>query len=196
MTRENDDRFVTAALNRIGMNVGSVFDLMKQKEPYLKAIPVLVDCLSHVHDKGIKEGIVRALTVREARGKADVCLVAEFRDVPVCREADIGLKWAIANALSVTATDVVFMDVVELVKDKRHGRSREMLAVALGNMNNIAAVDVLIELLNDDEVAGHALIALGNLKAKKARPNIERFLQHVQPWVRRAAHKALTMIDK
>jgi len=196
MTREEEDKLVATDLKRLGMGVASVFDLMKWKQPYPAAVPILLEHLRRVEDKGIKEGIVRALTAKEARGKADPALVAVFRAVPPSQMANIGLKWAIANALSVVATDQVFADVVELVKDKRHGKSREMLAVALGNMRNPAAVDVLIELLNDEEVAGHALMGLGKLKAQNARPYVENFLNHPKPWVRKEATKTLAKLNK
>ena len=196
MTREQEDKLVTAALCRLGMDVTSVFDLMKWKEPYPVAVPVLLEYLPRVQDKGIKEGIVRALTAKEARGKADAALIAEFRAVPASQTTNIGLKWAIANALSVVATDTVFADVVELVSDRQHGKSREMLAVALGNMRTPAAVDVLVELLNDEQVAGHALMALGKLRAHRAASKIEPFLNHSKPWVRKEAVKALAKLIK
>jgi HEAT repeat protein len=196
MTPEEEDKLVTAALNRLGMDVANVFDLMKWKEPYAAAVPVLLEYLPRVQDQSIKETIVRALTVKEARGKADAALVAEFRAVPAGPAANVGLKWAIANALAIIGTDAVFADLVELLKDKQHGKSREMLAVALGNMKNPAAADVLIESLNDDEVAGHAVMALGKLKAQKARRQIERFLNHPKSWVRKEASKALARLDR
>jgi len=71
-----------------------------------------------------------------------------------------------------------------------------MLALSLGNMKNQRAEDVLIDLLDDDEVAGHAIIALGKLKSKKAYPAIKRFLIHPKSWVRNEAKKALAKIDK
>jgi len=37
---------------------------------------------------------------------------------------------------------------------------------------------------------------LGKLKAEKARPYIERFLDHPKAWVRREAKKALAKLDK
>src|SRR6267143_4299213 len=157
MSREEEDKLVTGALNRLGMDIKSLSELLKWKEPYAAAIPVLLEYLPRVQDPVIKETIVRVLTVKEARGKADAALVAEFRAIPPSPTTHVGLKWAIANALSVVGTDAVFADVVELLKDKQHGKSREMLAVTLGNMKHPAAADVLIESLKDDEVAGHAL---------------------------------------
>jgi HEAT repeat protein len=62
-------------------------------------------------------------------------------------------------------------------------------------MKNPAAVDVLIELLNDEEVAGHALMGLAKLKAHKSRPHIERFLNHAKPWIRTEASKALAKLE-
>ncbi len=69
-----------------------------------------------------------------------------------------------------------------------------MLTVALGKMKNPAAVTFLLDLLNDDEVAGHAIIALGDLKAEKALLKIESFLNHPKSWVRKEVYKALKKI--
>ncbi len=71
------------------------------------------------------------------------------------------------------------------------GRSREMLALALANMKNPRSVDVLIESLGDDDVAGHAVQALRKMKAKKAEPAIRPFIQHPKTWIRSEAKKAL-----
>jgi HEAT repeat protein len=120
--------------------------------------------------------------------------IAEFRNAPF--DQPLGIKWAAGNALAEVADDRVFDDLVELATDKHHGRAREMVAVALGNMRNPRAVDVLVDLLADEEVAGHAIMALGKLKAVTARPHIERFLQHPKAWVRREATRALAKIDK
>jgi HEAT repeat protein len=70
-----------------------------------------------------------------------------------------------------------------------------MLAVALGNMVDVRAADLLLKLLHDEEVVGHALIALGKLKVQKARPQIESLLKHRKPWVRKEAQKALASLD-
>ena len=56
-----------------------------------------------------------------------------------------------------------------------------MVVVALGNMSNPRAVDVLLNLLNDDEVAGYAIIALGKLKEEEFKKSIEPFLDHPKP---------------
>ncbi len=50
--------------------------------------------------------------------------------------------------------------------------------------------------LNDPALAGYAIMALGKLKSQKARPAIERFLDHPQSWVRSEARKAIKRIDR
>jgi hypothetical protein len=167
--------------------------ILAQSSACKNAVPILVKWLPKITNRRVKEFIVRTLSVPWAKGAAEAALIAEF-----CIASDsenLGLKWAIANALEVLATDRMFNDIVELVRDKRHGRAREMLAMALGKMKNPKAVDMLIGLLDDDEVAGHAIIALRKLNAIEARPYILPFLKHPKTWIRREAKKAINKID-
>jgi HEAT repeat protein len=182
---------VLADLAQAGFSLDWIDELFNKKLDYEAAIPILLRWLPQMDNLDVKEDIVRALSVRWAKPVAAPALIEEYR----CAH-DRSLKWAIANALSVVADDSVIDQLIELVQDKRHGKAREMLAVALGNMKDLRAVDVLIELLEDDEMAGHALVALRKLKAKKARPHIERFLNHQKTWVRNEAKRALAKIDE
>lgn len=178
---------VIAELADLGFDVSSISELPQRGTSYERALPALLKWLRAVSHPNVKEAIVRALSVPFAESAAPP-LVAEFRRAAPNQAA---LKWAIGNALEVVADDAVFEDLVKLVQDKSHGKAREMLAVALGNMSNPRAVDVLMGLLNDDEVAGHAIMGLGKLKARAARTAIEGFLDHPKPWVRKEAKKAL-----
>lgn len=181
-------------LRDVGFDVVSIGELSGKRLNYERAIPVLLRWLPRIDDRRVKEDIVRALSVKWARPTAAAPLIEEFRRVE--DETGLGLKWAVGSALEVVADDAVFEDLVHLVQHRRHGRAREMIAVALGNMKDPRAVDVLIELLNDDEVAGHALMGLRKLGAKKARPYIEPFLNHPRTWWRNEAKRALQKIDK
>lgn len=196
---EKEDQRVAAALRNVGIKVDTVYDLVNSKSSYRSAIPILVEFLPTIGDPRVKEGVVRALAVKEAAGDEAVAraLVAEFRAIHVDAEPPLQLlKWVIANTLSVVAGDPVLGEIADLARDARHGKAREMLAEALGNMSAPAAIDVLLELLQDDEVAGHALVALGKLKARRARSAIERFLDHPKPWVRKEAKRALARIQR
>ncbi len=70
-----------------------------------------------------------------------------------------------------------------------------MLMIALGNMHDPRATDVLIEMLDDDDVAGHALLPLGRRRAHHARDKIVRFLTDERAWVRNDAKRALAKLD-
>lgn len=193
-----EDKMVVEALRTVGVEVRSVYDLVNTRTPYPEAIGALLDLLPSVRSDRVKEGIVRALAVKEAiREDVARAMVSEFEAIdPSAPPSEQGLKWAIANTLSVVARDPMFEAVAALALQRRHGKAREMLAVALGNMKDPRAVDVLTELLGDEEMAGHALMALGKLKARAAKPAIERFLDHRKAWVRKEAERALAKIQK
>lgn len=184
-------------LAEVGLAVESPWDLVNRRRSYRAAIPVLLDWLERTDAEvppreraKFREALVRGLAVKEARGVAAPALLREFRR----GDASFDYRWAVGNSLEVVADDAVFDDVVELARDRSFGRDRQMVVLALARMKNPQAVEVLTELLDDDAVAGHAVIALGRLKASQARPAIERFLEHPQPWVRKEAKKALAKL--
>jgi hypothetical protein len=181
-------------LQKAGFDVEAIAELHERPTNYRDAIPILLRWLPRVENAAVKEDIVRALTVRWAKPDAAAILVEEFRRVEDGSE-DLGLRWAIGNALAEVADDSVLDDLADITTDERWGRSREMVALALGNMTDPRAADVLRALLRDDDVAGHAVVALGNLRAREARAEIERFLAHPKAWVRKEAQRALRKLD-
>ncbi len=194
--REKEDRSVAKALLAVGIKVASVYDLVNTRQVYKEAIPVLLEFLPIIQDFNIKEGVVRALAVREAKDIATPILIDEFKKLDSTDGRQHLLKWAIGNTLSVVATDKAFDSIASLALDARHGASRQMIALALGNMKKSPVSNVLIQLLDDEEVAGHAIMALGKLKAKDAQKRIEQFLDHPKEWIRKEARRALKKIEK
>jgi len=71
-----------------------------------------------------------------------------------------------------------------------------MLALALGNMQAPRAITVLLDLLDDEQMVGHAVAALGKLNAPAARVRLKDLTQHPIDWVRKEAKKALASIDQ
>lgn len=192
MRTQEDGQLVVNALKQVGINVADVYDLVNSRSSYPQAIPVLLTLLPRLQDLKIKEGVIRALTVREARGAGVAeALIAEFS----CSSSEL-LRWTIGNALSVVADDAVFGQVVELAREKKYGRAREMVVEAMANMKDPRAAEVLIDLLDDEDTAGHAIVALGRLGAVTARPRLEPFLNHSKAWIRREARQALKRIDR
>lgn len=182
-----------AELAAAGFDVASVGALRQPGREYRGAVPILLDWLPRIGNPDVREDIVRSLSVPFARPAAAPALVAEFRRTT---PAEGTLRWAIGNGLEVVADDSVYQDVVEIARDRRNGTSREMFVLALGNMSRPDAAEVLMELLDDDEVAGHAIMALHKLKAPRSRHALERFLDHPKPWIRKEARKAIAAIDK
>jgi len=181
-----------AELVSAGFHVETVADLFNRKMDYKLAIPILLSWLPKISDSNLKEDVVRALTVSWAKPSAAYPLVQELRQAVDSRSEQ--LKWTIANALSVVADDSVFDDIVQLVQDNRYGKSREMLALALGNMANPQAVKILSALLPDEQIVGHVVMALGTLGADDARSAIEQLASHSKPWIRKEVQSALAKI--
>ena len=174
----------------------SVFDLVNSKSSYPETIPVLVQLLPRINDKWLKEGIVRALTIKKARGKADLALLKEFLALPPEDSTQQILKWAIGNALSTVASDAVADALVTLAQDVCHGKAREMIVVALGGFPASKSLSVLINLLQDEIVCGHAIIAIRKLGIREAIPHIEPFTSHPKAWIRREGQKSLAKLRK
>jgi hypothetical protein len=83
------------ALSRVGVTVESVWDLVNTSEAYPEAIPVLVQHLWLPYDLRIKEGIARALTVRQTRGVASAAVVHEYLETP--DDSPNQYKWALVT---------------------------------------------------------------------------------------------------
>jgi HEAT repeat protein len=192
---DSDAAPIVQELRDAAFAVESISDLYNKKLSYERAIPILVAWLPCSTSPIVKEEIVRALSVKWARNTpASKALVDEFEraEGPT---AD-GLRWAIGNSLEVLANDEIADEMIEVATDRRYGKAREMVVVGLGKLKDARVTDVLLKLLDDDEVVGHAVMALGRLRARAARSRIESLLNHPKPWIRKEVKKALSSIDK
>jgi HEAT repeat protein len=163
-----------------------------------RAAPVLVEWLPRMRDPVEKEVIARSLTgTKTASAEAAAAILEEFRHAPMEAESE---KWAYANALATLADAEIADDLIELIRDARHGHARQMLCDALKRAKDPRAPDVLIELIDDDDVSGHAILALRNYGPKsalphlrRARPKLEAVLERstASPFARRQAQRAL-----
>lgn len=180
-------------LARSGFKVDDLGELRRSGTNYREAIPLLLKWLPIANNPDLKEDIVRTLSVPYAKSEAASVLVHEFRNAT--DPTGSGLRRTIANGLAIVADDVVFDEIVELARDRRNGKAREMLTLSLGNMSKPAAADVLIEFLDDGDLVGHAVLALGRLKARAALPHLQRLRNHPRSWVRAEVGKALARIE-
>jgi hypothetical protein len=149
-----EDAMVVQALRAVGVEVRSVYDLVNSKEPYPEAIPALLELLPRVRNDRIKEGVARALGVREARPVAAKPLIREFLERPSETKSQQHTKWAVGNALAAAADDSVFEEVLALLADRRHGWTRSAIVGALVNMkvHRGRAVAALMDFLGDGDL--------------------------------------------
>jgi hypothetical protein len=77
-----------------GISVTSVYDLVNTSAPYPELHPILVRHLDVPHHRIIREGIIRALTIKNAGAAAESALFRHFQS-----ESDSHLRWVLANAL-------------------------------------------------------------------------------------------------
>ena len=180
-------------LGEVGFVYDTIDGLIHSGVAYRAAVPVLLKWVSMTGNYDVREAIVRALSVPWAKPDAAPVFIKEFRTAD---SSEHSYKWALGNGLSIVADDSVVDELIELARDRTHGKSREMLALALANIRDPRVVDVLLELLQDEQMAGHAVIALGKLGASKGRASIEPFVHHEKAWIRREAKKALSRIDR
>ena len=76
-----EDAQLVAEFLQAGVSVASVYDLVNTRAPYPELYPVLVRHLDIPHHRAIREGIIRALTVRDARAAAESALLGYSRNL-------------------------------------------------------------------------------------------------------------------
>lgn len=179
-------------LARSGWKVESLDDLRRSGLQYDSAIPVILKWLPRLRLPTNKESAVRTLSVPWAGEETLATFVSLFREL--LPEESL-LKWAVGNGIEVLACDRFFADLASLVTDRSHGRAREMVVLALGKIKSDSAERLLIEMLDDDDVCGHAVIALGKLRSRAAEGKIRTLLNHPRAWIRREARKAIDRIQ-
>jgi HEAT repeat protein len=108
---------------------------------------------------------------RQAAGEGARQLIAAYRRMS---DGESGARWAIADALSTLVGPADADDVITLLRDRGSGVARQMLCDALTRTRDPRASDVLIELLDDDDVNGHAILALRRLGRWRTVPFPER----------------------
>jgi len=186
LTRE--EKPLLEDLSKVGLRLSSVYDLVNTKEHYPEAIDSLVDHLSKDYHEKIKEGIIRALAVKEAAGKATPTLVAEYHKLPKEKQ---NLRWIIGNTVYNTISAADVNEILKIVLDKRNGYSRRPFVLALGKTKSDDVETALISLLDDDEVVLQALGALQKFKSPGVKSKVAELVDHPNVQVRKLAKKLL-----
>lgn len=86
-------------------------------------------------------------------------------------------------------------DYLEIITNVEYCHSRQMVVLLVGKLKVENAIPILIKLLEDDDVKGHAIAALGEYKKEEFRKHFERFQDNKNSFIRREALKALKKLE-
>jgi len=200
----------------LGYRIEALGDLKDAGEPWKSALPVLLRWLPKIDDPGVKESIVRCLSVPWVGNKATAQLIEEFkkyapilpkpsnpwvgnqlREIPDEEKKAapaFSLAWAIGNALSIVDVKGFERQLIELCRNPKYGVARQMIVLGLGRLCSSEAEETAVELLDDEGVQLHAIGALGKMKSRRALFELERLLTDKRMAVRKEARKAITRI--
>jgi hypothetical protein len=137
-------------LAKIGIEVGSVYDLVNDIVTYDEAIPLLLDHLRRNYPDAIREGIARALGMPATRALGWRILVDEYRRT---ESRNNRVKDGLAVALSGASDDSVLQELIELAKDKSHGDSRLLLLSGIKRSRRPAAEQAISNLAHDPQLS-------------------------------------------
>lgn len=166
------ERPLAEELQAAGFNVESAWDLFNRKEPwnkrerikpYVEALPILLKHLGRDYPPAIRDGIARAMAMRESRF-AWYDLVRFYRD-----EAPNRAKGGLAVAVAEAADASVLDELIALVKDHTLGSSRVLLLSALARSTDSKARATLMELGADPQLGQETQAILKRLRSKQAR---------------------------
>jgi HEAT repeat protein len=173
-----------------GVEISNINDLICINKKHKDLIPILLEYLNKITDESDKQYIVRCLGVK---GFTEVTkpLIDEF-----FKSYNISYKWAIGNTLNIIFDKQYLPELLKIVLDKNHGISRQMIVYGLGRFKNEQVKSVLVNLLQDQDVVGHAIHALSQLGDPSVLNDIEPFTNYKIPWIRNEAKKAIKKLSK
>jgi HEAT repeat protein len=178
-------------LATLDIAVSDISELYNQRLNYKRAVPLLLEWLPRITNRDVRQQIVSALGTKWGKPVAADALIAEFENAD-----STGLdRWRVGSSLAAVVDDAHFEPVARLVRERRFGRARQEVVSRLGTLSDPRVLDLLIELLADDEVAGHAIIGLQRLKRPEAADAVRPFLSHPTSWVRTEARRALAKFE-
>lgn len=134
------------ALQKVGVDVQSVWNLIGRQEGCNQVIDVLIQHVKLNYPDRVREGILRALATPDAIGHwGELMTFFERNSLSLSPE----LRYLTAVALNGAANDSVIDDVIRLVNDVRYGFDRMPLLYALQRSENAKAKMALHALRKD-----------------------------------------------
>lgn len=176
-------------IRKAGLDISSIYDLVNYSKSYAKVIPILVaELRKNIPNDKYKEGIIRALAVKEAKGIANDVLFEEYNKIPA---NFLMMKWVIGNTIEVIAEDQDLERIINIISDKKNGMSRERFVSALRKYKPEKIKKILSGLLDDDEVAVFAIEVVHKLKLSEFKDRILKLSKHENNLIKSEAIKTL-----
>ncbi|MFJ5763625.1 HEAT repeat domain-containing protein [Neobacillus sp. NPDC093182] len=174
----------------LGYSISSIEELKNIDNKNKDVIPIILRHLSQITDINHKEFLVRCLGVKEFNTASNP-LINEFKN-----SSNNIYKWAIGNSLSLILDKSSLNDLLEIATDKKHGTARQMIVDGLGKFKDKKVIPVLVGLLEDKDVQGHALSSLSKFKDPELMTYIKPFVNHEITWIRNTAKRAILNLEK
>lgn len=127
----------------------------------------LLDCLLHMgYDKcKLAEMVLRVFRSE----KENLCL------------------WDYADFLYSIKVYSLLNDYISLIMDRSYGSARQMLVLLVGESKSPLVVPYLLELVREDEILGHVLIALSHFTDSRILPIMEANTHNKTKWIAKVA---------
>ena len=113
IAREDADELIEA-LKKVGLWVEDLWEFINTRDRYTEAIPLLIQYLPKLKDKDSIEAVIRALTIKEAKGIACKAVITAYHSGDKTNENNHGVC---ANNLDTTLTMDYIDDVVEIISE-------------------------------------------------------------------------------
>ena len=188
--REENKAMIITGLRQRGYSINSINDLMRLSSKERKLIPFLTGLLERFTDENDKEFIVRCLGVKGFREIISK-LLEEFKTAK-----GNSYRWAIVNSINIIHDMTIEQELIALSENKKYGTGRQMLVLSLGCYKTDSSIKCLRGLLQDEEVRGHALRALGKCGNSEVLPDIEKYCDSDNRWIRKEALNAADKIRR
>lgn len=175
----------------MGLEIESVYDFQYFKNVRRDIVEYLVELVDQDFESlRVKEGVIRALARKEAKGLANRALIDEFLRA---NNKDEGYKWAIGNSINVVMQSSDLESLKQIILDRRHGTARQMIVLGMSKFKSEDTENFLLALFGDKAVEGHAWSALSKLKSKKAAEIAKTMPRHDSPLVRKYARRLVDL---
>ncbi|MCH3883385.1 HEAT repeat domain-containing protein [Tenacibaculum aquimarinum] len=195
--RKKENEFIVMELRNAGFKVSDLFDLINFKQTDFEYVNLLINLFDSekVTDPIIKDGIIRAITVKKAKGIAEIKLLEFYNSLKTEREKE-SIGWSIGNWFENLYSDLYFEQIKKISEDKNNGMSRQMFVMAIGKTkkHKLNAEKLLLELTFDNQVALHAISSLGKLKSTNSIERLTELTNDKNKTIKKEANKALKKI--